>query len=197
MMRLTFWVVSALAFAAALAAVNDDDDDGEVRGGGGRDADGDENENGRDATAGLAVGARLAVARVAAMAVLLSACSMVDEGVGWVAGDCDECSRCPGCEGDARRLSNNQSQYWRAKEVLNSPRSFDSFPQPGVDIQPFGGSPDLRISLLQYPPLVSDLVSQPQFLLSPRQACFHRSPRRCRCCRRHPGVEKMLMAMSC
>jgi hypothetical protein len=94
MMRLTFWVVSALALAMAAASAvvvlaDDDGVDDEARsgGGGGRDGDGDENENGRDAAAGLAVGARLAAARVVtAAAVLLSGCSMVGEGVGWVAG---------------------------------------------------------------------------------------------------------------
>lgn len=55
-------------------------------GGGGRDGDGGEKENGRDTAAGLAMGARLAATRaVTAAAVLLSGCSMVGEGVGWVA----------------------------------------------------------------------------------------------------------------
>lgn len=77
MMRLTFWEVPALAcaWASAVAVVLIVLVD-EV-GGGGRDGDGDEDENGRDVVAGLAVGARLAAARVVAVtAVLLSGCSM-------------------------------------------------------------------------------------------------------------------------
>lgn len=105
MIRLTFWVVSALALALAAASagvvVDLVDVDVEVRSGGGcgRDGDGDENENGRDAAAaaGLAVGTRLAAARVVTVAaVLLSGCSMVGEGLGWVTGGCDGCPRCEG-----------------------------------------------------------------------------------------------------
>jgi predicted small secreted protein len=79
MMRRTLAVVSALVWVVVVVVGDDDDDDDEA-GGGRRDGDGDghegEHENGLDG-AGLVVGARLAAARVAAKAGLLSGCSIV------------------------------------------------------------------------------------------------------------------------